>query len=191
MMRGLQAIAAICSIMLACGAIGAHGARAQSPAPAAATQTHVATEPAQSPRPPAAPQAATPEHKLFPSIMFWPDEVAAIEKAIEEHEHPPVAVQQAKADARAAQAAAEEGRRPRMPNVYVSAILDFGDGNWAVWANGLRVTPTSQSPLFHVNAVRGNAVDIVVPGANGAHFQLQPNQTWRSRQRDIVEGIYP
>ncbi len=81
--------------------------------------------------------------------------------------------------------------KPRLPNVYVSAILDFGDGNWTVWANGLRVTPDHQSPLFRVSSVRNNAAEIVVPGEDGGRFVLQPYQTWRSRQKDVVEGIVP
>ncbi len=127
----------------------------------------------------------------FPALFFWPDETASIAKAIEEHDHPPASELAAKAQALAAEQAAMDILRPRLPNVYVSAILDFGNGDWTVWANGLRVTPNSQSPLFRIVAVRGNSVDIVVPGDDGGRFVLQPYQTWRSRQKDVVEGIVP
>jgi hypothetical protein len=137
------------------------------------------------------PPSQTYVAKPYPSVFLWPDEISAIQKAIDEHDHPPASELAAKAHAEAQLQAAQEAARPRLPNIYVSAVLDFGGGNWTVWANGLRVTPNSQSPLFRVVSVRGNAVDIFVPGQDGGRFVLQPYQTWRSRQKDIVEGIYP
>jgi hypothetical protein len=125
--------------------------------------------------------------------MLWPDDAKAIEKAIWDHDHPPAVTTAAKGGSgqtAGGGAAAQEGK-PRRPNVYVSAILDMGGGNWTVWANGLRVTPDKQSPLFHVVAVHGDSVDIVVPGEGGGSFRLQPYQTWRSHEQDVVEGIVP
>lgn len=104
-----------------------------------------------------------------------------------DHDHP-------SADQLAAQALSAtvvEAKRPRIPNIYVSAVLDFGAGDWTVWANGLRVTPDQQSPLFKVVAVHGNTVEISVTSDGGRRIALQPYQTWRSRQRDVVEGIVP
>jgi hypothetical protein len=123
--------------------------------------------------------------------MFWPEDVDAINKAIQDHEHPPAADLAAQARTDAAKSVADEAARPRKPNVYVSAVLDFGGGNWTVWANGLRITPDKQSPLFRVVSVHGDAVEIVVPGEGGGRFRLQPYQTWRSRQKDVIEGIEP
>ena len=155
----------------------------QNPAgPAVAPQASADEDAAEAPKPPKPP---------YPSLFLWPDEVAAINHAIEDRDHPPAGEIAAKAHEEAQKAAATDASKPHLPNVYVSAILDFGDGNWTVWANGLRVTPNSQSPLFHIVAVRGNSVDIMVPGDGGGRFVLQPYQTWRSRQKDVVEGIYP
>lgn len=148
-------------------------------APAVAADAQPAADAAKSPKPP------------YPLLFLWPEESAAIDQAISERDHPPATEVRAKAQAQEEAAAAAYNSGPHLPNVYVSAILDFGDGDWTVWANGLRVTPAQQSPLFHIVAVRGNAVDIVVPGAEGGRFVLQPFQTWRSRQKDVVEGIFP
>ncbi len=123
--------------------------------------------------------------------MLWSEDVKAIRQAIEEHDHPPATDLAQKAVTDAANAAATEAARPRRPNVYVQAVLDFGGGSWTVWANGIRITQNQQSPLFRVVGVRGDVVDIVVPGDGGGRFQLRPYQTWRSRQQDIVEGIVP
>lgn len=121
------------------------------------------------------------------TVMFTPDEAKAIEQAFMDHDHPS-AEQLA---AQALSAAVVEAKRPRIPNIYVSAVLDFGGGDWTVWANGLRVTPDQQSPLFKVVAVHGNIVEISVTSDGGTRIALQPYQTWRSRQRDVVEGIVP
>ncbi len=126
------------------------------------------------------------------SVMFSDSEFFAIKKAIADHDHPIVKQH----EEIAAQATAEkeesiEAARRKVPNVYLSAVMDFGGGDWTVWANGLRVTPDHQPALFQVVGVRGNAVDFVVPGDGGDKFELQPYQTWRSQQRDVVEGIYP
>lgn len=131
--------------------------------------------------------ASTPPKPPF-SILFTPDEMSAIEQAFVDRDHPSSAQVAAQAQAAAIN---EEALRPRIPNIYVSAVLDFGGGEWTVWANGLRVTPDQQSPLFKVVSVRGNTVDISVTSDGGTRISLQPYQTWRSRQRDVVEGIFP
>ncbi len=134
--------------------------------------------------PPGAPPAMN-------SVMFTPAELAQIAKAVEDHLHPR-AVEIAKASAAAASLAAQTAiAKPHVPNIYVSAVLDFGGGDWTVWANGLKVTPGRQSPLFRVTSVSGNSVDIEVPSEAGLRVRLQPNQTWRSREHDVVEGIVP
>jgi len=140
---------------------------------------------------PASPATTMTPARPVTSLMFTPDEVQAINKAIADHLHPPAEMVEAKAQAVAAEAAVAEARKPRVPNIYVSAVVDFGGGDWTVWANGLKVTPDRQPPLFRVVAVDGNTVDIVPRSAPGTHVHLHPYQTWRSRQGDVVEGIIP
>ena len=119
-----------------------------------------------------------------PSLMFTPAEVAAMLKALT----PSTETGEASPDAQAA----EPGTvAPRVPNVFVSAVADFGDGQWTVWANGYRIAPDRQPPGFHVVSVQDNMVEIVVSGEQAAHFRLRPYQTWRAGHPDIVEGIVP
>ena len=167
----MMRISAIAVLLLLSGVARA----ADTPSPAAPASTP--------PAEPKAPAASAP----VSSIMLWPADLAAIQKAINDHEHPPAAEIEALAHA----AAAVESLRPRKPNIYVSAVLDFGDGHWTVWANGLRITPNRQSPLFRIVGVHGDAVDIFVPGEGGGRFVLRPYQTWLSRRQDVVEGIVP
>ncbi len=134
--------------------------------------------------------APTPPKPPF-SVLFAPDEFQAINQAFADHDHPSAAQLASQRQAAAIVAATVEAQQPRIPNIYVSAVLDFGGGDWTVWANGLRITPDQQSPLFKVVAVRGNTVDISVTSDGGTRIALQPYQTWRSRQRDVVEGIAP
>jgi hypothetical protein len=123
--------------------------------------------------------------------MFTPSEIENINKAIADHIHPPAEMIAAEAKAQAEQQAQIEAAKPRVPNIYVSAVLDFGGGQWTVWANGLRVTPTRQPPMFKVVSVSGNTVEIVPRAQPSTHIRLQPYQTWRSREGDVVEGIVP
>jgi hypothetical protein len=120
------------------------------------------------------------------SLLLDGPEVAAIRKAL--------------AVAAATAAAAASGQAgevqivvPKEPpfNIYVSAILDPGDGRWTVWANGYRIDPKHQPTGFRVLAVHDNAVEIVAEGDEPIRLQLRPFQTWRAHQRDIVEGIVP
>lgn len=159
---------------------GAHAADTSGVAPAAVPAATPAAAPASPPAAPSSPPF---------SVMFTPEEIKAIDQAFFDRDHPLSA--QASAQTQATVTAAAEALRPRIPNIYVSAVLDFGGGEWTVWANGLRVTPDQQSPLFKVVSVRGNTVDISVTSDGGTRISLQPYQTWRSRQRDVVEGIFP
>jgi hypothetical protein len=142
-----------------------------------------APAPAQLPiRPPAAP---------IPSLMFTDVQVKQIQRAIAAHEAQIANVNNAGNENIAADAADAVGPGGEMPNIYVSAVLDLGGGRWTVWANGLRITPTHQPPLFSVAAVSGDSVEIVVPGDSGGRFRLRPFQTWVSSKRDVVDGIVP
>jgi len=80
---------------------------------------------------------------------------------------------------------------PDSPNIFVSALAYYGEGQWTVWANGYRVTPGHQAPGFTVVAVSEETAEIAVGGGKPAHFALRPYQTWRSRTNDVVEGIFP
>lgn len=156
--------------------------------------------PAPAPGQPAAAKAAdeqaaatTPAENAKPpfSVMFSAEDMKAINQAFGDHARP--SAREASPQAQAAQvlSAVVEAKRSRGPNIYVSAVLDFGGGNWTVWANGLRVTPDQQPPLFRVLSVHGDTVEIAVAGESETRIVLQPYQTWRSSQRDVVEGIVP
>lgn len=175
MMRSPIGTSLVALAMLA-GAAAAHAADNASASPPAASAAAVPAKPASG-----APQPT-------PSMMFTASQVKSILKAIADHEHPPAV--EAAAPAKAAEAA-EAAAAPRVPNVYVSAVVDFGGGEWTVWANGQRVTPGHQAAAFQVLAVRGNSVDIEVPGEGGGRFRLEPYQTWRARDHSVVEGIVP
>ncbi len=137
--------------------------------------------------------AAEPEaHQPSPpqtsrSLMFSDAEVDAVAKALAALEK----VRETGIAAEADQAPAEQPQKSRVPNIYVSAILDLGDGNWTVWANGYRINARQQAPEFKVVAVKDNLAEIVVDGDQPARFRLHADQTWRSAHHDIVEGIFP
>ena len=119
------------------------------------------------------------------SMMFTDGEVLDIERALG---RVPPAVVPGEGD----KAAVAQAPPPRQPNIYVSAILGSGGGGWTVWVNGRRVTPTRQQAGFEVTDVVGDMAEIVVRRAGAVeHLKLRANQTWRARERDIVEGIYP
>ena len=81
--------------------------------------------------------------------------------------------------------------KPIIPNIYLSAVADYGAGHWTVWANGQRIMPGRQTPGFQIVAVRDDRVDILVEGDTPAHITLRPHQTWLSVSKDVVEGIIP
>ena len=143
-----------------------------------------------------APGAATPEVSAASpqpppplSLMFSADEINKVKAAIAYRER--LIAEGGGGVAVEGEAGAAETVVARHPNIYVSAVLDLGGGRWTVWANGMRITPDSQSPLFSVVGVKDNAVDIFVPGDDGGRFRLHPYETWRARQRDVVPGIAP
>jgi len=115
------------------------------------------------------------------SILFNDTEEIALKKAILDFERMKVtgsSVEEAVAVA-------------DVPNVYVSALANYGEGQWTVWANGYRVTPGHQPAGFTVLSVSDDQAEIAVGGGKPAHFMLHPYQTWRARTRDVVEGILP
>lgn len=123
-----------------------------------------------------------------PSLIFTESELSTVEKALAAY------------DKISGNGAAAESETPGGPdempattqtNVTVSAVMDFGGGNWTVWANGYRIQPGHQAPGFTVVNVKDDMVDIVVPGEQEARVRLKPHQTWRARHRDVVEGLAP
>jgi hypothetical protein len=133
---------------------------------------------------PAAAQQPAPQ-QVEPSLMFTPDEVNAIRKALV-----PQPVEEASQGGGGTDATAAKGKA-KSPNIYVSAILDLGEGQWTVWANGQRITQDRQLPQFRILSVKQNAVEIVLPVDPPTKFSLHPYQTWRVDHHDIVEGIFP
>lgn len=135
------------------------------------------------------PQAgAVPAARESPSggrtLLFSADEAAAIRRALagQVAAESPVQPEQGEASGTV---------RPTASNIFVSGLVDLGDGQWTVWANGYRISPEHQAPGFRVVSVRKDEVEIVVDGESPARFHLHPYQTWRVGQRDIVEGIVP
>jgi hypothetical protein len=123
-----------------------------------------------------------------PSLLFTDLEVTAIEAARQGLAN---GAPEASASPPGAPGEIASPSKPHMPNVHVSAVLDLGAGRWTVWANGYRITPDRQPPQFKILSVAGNSVEIAVAGDNPARVRLHANQTWRVRQRDIVEGTLP
>ena len=132
---------------------------------------------AQSPEPDAAPAQITKRS----SLLFTAGEVAALQKALSDATRP---ASQLKTENSAASA-------PSIPNVYVSAVAQFGPNQWTVWANGYRIVPGRQPQEFQVLSVRDDNVEIAVPGDRPARFVLKPHQTWLGQSDSIVEGIVP
>ena len=114
------------------------------------------------------------------SLLFNPSETAAVARALADFERMNVTGQ-----------TVEETPASHVPNVYVSAIVDFGEGRWTVWANGYRISPNHQTPLFTIVSVSGDAAEIELSGEKHERIQLRPYQTWLSRSNNIVEGIFP
>ena len=130
------------------------------------------------------------------SLLFSDIDADSIQRAIAAFERmsnlPVAEIEQSQSQAQAEASPGVRGVRPSgVPNVYVSAVMDFGEGQWVVWANGYRISPEHQAPEFSVVSVKKNSVEVFVPGDQPARFHLHPYQTWRSRHHDIVEGILP
>ncbi|HIJ38901.1 MAG TPA: hypothetical protein HPP80_08405 [Rhodospirillaceae bacterium] len=122
-----------------------------------------------------------------PSLLFTPDEVAAIERAMGGSDKGNAA-----AEEQTGTGEAEEKKSGAQPNIYVSAVMEIGKDDWTVWANGYRIKADHQPPGFQVVGVRNNVVDIVVQQGDQTYkLKLQPFQTWRSAHHDVIEGIVP
>jgi hypothetical protein len=114
-------------------------------------------------------------------LLSRPESVAALNKAIADFQRMEQTGQKI-----------EEGApAPRAPNIYVTAIADYGGGQWTVWANGYRINPNRQPPDFTVLAVNTDRAEIEVKGEQPIRVTLRSAQTWRSRSQDVVEGIFP
>lgn len=122
-----------------------------------------------------------------PSLIFTEQEVIAIEKAVNAFDKAQGVIGTPDNEA-SGSGGTEELPAVTQPNVSVSAVMDFGNGDWTVWANGYRIRPGHQAPGFTVVAVKDDLVDIVIPGDQEARVRLKSNQTWRARHRDVVEG---
>jgi len=114
------------------------------------------------------------------SLLFTPTEADAVAKAMAEFDRMNVTGQ-----------SVEEAAAPQGTNIYVSAIVDYGEGRWTVWANGYRISPERQPPQFTVLAVKDDLAEIRVSGDKQDRILLRPYQTWLARSHSIVEGIFP
>jgi len=125
------------------------------------------------------PQGGVPSSKSF---MFNSQEAGELAKALADFER-------MKSTGNAVEETAAPP--PDVPNIYVSALAYYGEGQWTVWANGYRIVPGKQAPNFSVVSVNEDRAEIAVGGTKPARFMLHPYQTWRARYNDIVEGIVP
>jgi len=116
------------------------------------------------------------------SLLFSPEEAAEVSKAIADYERLETTGQKSEDIV---------APPPSVPNIYVTAIADYGDGLWTVWANGYRISPNRQPPGFTVTGVSQDRAEISVPGEQPIRLSLRVAQTWRARSKDIVEGIFP
>ena len=137
--------------------------------------------------PPVAGRAEEAPVTRKPSLIFTEQEVIAIEKAVNAFDKAQGVVGIPDNESSGG-GGTEELPAVTQPNVSVSGVMDFGNGDWTVWANGYRIRPGHQAPGFTVVAVKDDVVDIVVPGDQEARIRLKSNQTWRARHRDVVEG---
>ncbi|WP_199175496.1 hypothetical protein [Telmatospirillum siberiense] len=116
------------------------------------------------------------------TLLFSAEEAAAIRRAL---------AGQSEGGASADMEKAVSAGKGGAANIFVSALVDLGNGQWTVWANGYRISPDHQPPGFRVISVKENDVEIVTLGDEPARFHLRPFQTWRAARHDIVEGIVP
>ena len=129
---------------------------------------------------PAAEPPLAPAPAPGKSLLFAPADASAISKAIADFER-----------TKTTGVVAEDVRPPDVPNIYVSALAYYGEGEWTVWANGYRIVPNRQPPDFTVISVTQDSAEISVSGSHPARFVLHPYQTWLSQSDDVVEGIFP
>lgn len=116
------------------------------------------------------------------SLLFSMEEVAMIRKA--------QADQAAGGGSLEAADSASALHLPVLRNVFVSAVVDFGHGQWVAWINDSRITPDHPSSEFQVLSVKENEVEIALPSEQGVRFRLRPNQTLLVHNHQIVEGIW-
>jgi len=124
--------------------------------------------------------AAAQAQEMPKSLLFSPAESESIARALTDFERMNVTGQ-----------SVEEAAPLTVPNIYVSAIVDFGDGQWTVWANGYRISPNHQTPQFTVTSVQNDSAEIQISGEKPEKILLRPYQTWMARSHSIVEGIVP
>lgn len=77
-------------------------------------------------------------------------------------------------------------------NLYVSAILYMGPGDWTVWVNGQPVAPDAPAELFEVIDVGPGYVRLAVPWGEGGtrDVLMRTHQTFVPRRGDVLEGKY-
>jgi hypothetical protein len=103
------------------------------------------------------------------SLFFTPGEVQKIEAAA----------------ATIKRADADDG------DVHLGAVFYYGAGDWVLWLQGRRWTPSTRQADLRVTGVRQDAVRLAVAAAPGMPFrevELKPHQTYRLSTGKVVEG---
>jgi hypothetical protein len=127
--------------------------------------------------------SAAPRKAAEDSLLFAPGSLALIEAA-----------RRSGGALRGASAALPVARaQPSVvtPLIHLSAIVYHAPDDWQVWLNGRRFTPTSAPGPIEIVEVTAGAVALIWragPGAKPVRIRLQPNQSFLTANREIVEG---
>lgn len=157
------------ALLLAAGPVAA---QTEAPPPAEATEATGATEPA----PP------LDLETLPATLLLSLEEMVNIESAIAAG---PLARLSGAEDA-------DPARFRLRQNLYVSAILYMGPGDWTVWINGRAISPEAPAEVFEVIDVGPGFVRLAVPWGEGGtrDVMMRAHQTFVPRRGDVLEGQY-
>jgi hypothetical protein len=81
---------------------------------------------------------------------------------------------------------------PNNAQINLGAIMYYGEGDWAVWLQGERWTPTTHHDDLRIISVTANEVKLSYTPTAGAVAQevtLHPHQTYQIGTGKIVEGV--
>ena len=127
--------------------------------------------------------SAAPRKAAEDSLLFAPRSLALIEAARHGGGEPP--------GASAARPVARSQPSIATPVIHLSAIVYHAPDDWQVWLNGRRFTPTAPAGPIEIVEVTAASVALIWrsgPGARPVRIRLQPNQSFLTANREIVEG---
>jgi len=125
---------------------------------------------------PALAQAPTPA----PSLFFTPAEVAIGERILAGREPKPVSA-----------SGEYQGPPPVPPDIHLGALIFVAPGDWVLWVNGQRRTPSDRRGELEISAVSRERAEIVWRGdvkGGPLRVRLRPYQTFVGSTGEILEG---